>query len=87
MDNIEVAPFAAGIGQILTITGQEFGNGILGEITIPDPDDGGATTFNINGEPLIQPQHFERLDKYRNKVKLSSVGPAGSPFGSGTWES
>ncbi|MCF8248220.1 MAG: T9SS type A sorting domain-containing protein [Saprospiraceae bacterium] len=86
VEGIAVAPFAAGIGQTLTITGQEFGNGILGEITIPDPDDGGATSFNINGGPLIQPQYFESWTNTEIKVKISSVGPTGPPFGSGIWE-
>lgn len=86
VDNIEVAPFADGVGQILTITGQDFGNGILGEITIPNPDDGGDTDFEIFGGPLIQPQYFESWEDDEIKVKLSSLGPGGHPFGSGTWE-
>ncbi len=84
--NIAVAPFADGIGQILTITGQGFGNGILGEITIPNPDDGGATDFDIFGGPLLQPQYFETWTDTEVKVKLSSLGPGGHPFGSGNWE-
>ncbi len=83
---ITVAPFAAGIGQILTIEGEGFGNGILGEITIPNPDDGGDTDFDIFGGPLIQPQYFESWEEDEIKVKLSSLGPGGHPFGSGTWE-
>jgi hypothetical protein len=86
VEGIAVAPFADGIGQILTITGQSFGNGILGEITIPNPDDGGATDFNIFGGPLLQPQYFETWTDTEIKVKLSSLGPGGHPFGSGNWE-
>lgn len=88
--NIEVAPFAAGIGQTLRITGTGFGStGILGAISIPNPDDGGATSVEIAGGPIINSRIFDTWTDDEIILKISSVGldeMNGHPFGSGTWE-
>jgi hypothetical protein len=85
VNSVEVAPFGAGIGQILTINGEDFGNGIGAEIIIPNPDDGGATNFSISG---IDFNYIESWEDDEIKLVVSSLGPNAdnSPFGSGIWE-
>lgn len=85
VNSVEVAPFGAGIGQILTINGEDFGNGIGAEITIPNPDDGGATNFSISG---IDFNYIESWADDEIKLVVSSIGPNAdnSPFASGIWE-
>lgn len=83
----QTSPYAAGIGQVITFTGTDFGNGIGGELTIPNPDDGGASDFSITS---IDFNYIESWTETEIKVKISSRGPVGnpspSPFGSGTWK-
>lgn len=81
IQDVEVAPFAAGKGQIITISGSEFGNGILGQIDIPNPDDGGGTDFSIFGiEHYVVSWQDDEI-----QMKVSSEGPNDHPMGSGTW--
>lgn len=87
VESIDVAPFGAGIGQIITITGDEFGSGIGGQIRIPNPDDGGVTDMAISG---IDFNYIQNWSNDQIQILASSIGPVGGdmapPFGSGTWE-
>ncbi len=85
VDDIEIIPIAAGIGQMITFTGENFGNGIAGAIAIPNPDDGGASSFSVSG---VDFNYIESWSDNEIQLNVSSLGTTSdeSPFGSGLWE-
>lgn len=82
ISSVEMTPFGGGIGQIMTIRGNGFDNGVLGRIFIPDADDGGGSELSILG---IDSKYIEDWTNDSIKIKILSNGPNGHPFGSGLW--
>jgi len=82
--SISSSPTSAGTGQTLTIEGQNFGNGALGEILFPNADDGGRTAISINGldpEVIIRWSPNEIIVRVESNNAFASSGVR--PFGSG----
>lgn len=82
--SISSSPTSAGTGQTLTIEGQNFGNGPLGEILFPNADDGGRTAISINGlDPEVILQWSPTQIIVRVESNNAFAGGNHRPFGSG----
>ncbi len=86
--SIETGPFAGGIGQYITFHGTNFGDGIKGEVIVPNADNAGLTGVLIEGIDYWNNQTFfsnwsdtEVTMNIASKIDGVSTGP----FGSGSW--
>lgn len=92
ISSVETAPFAAGRGQILTIKGTNFGNGISGEVEAPNADNDGNTPFTFAGTDIILDPDLIWNDTMIQVKLLSTNSYTGvgggmheAPMGSGEW--
>lgn len=84
INNIQVQPTSAGTSKKVTISGEGFGQGILGFVFIPDADNGGQTRSGYGFS-----QNYEYIEKWNDStiiVKVSSIGGNNGTMGSGPWQ-
>jgi len=79
--SFEVAPFGAGVQQIMSIKGMCFST--AGELKIPNADDGGASKITIQSTDT---RWIKSWTDTEIRVLVSSLAPGDHPMGSGEWE-
>lgn len=79
--SFDVAPFGAGVQQIMSIRGMCFGDS--GEIRIPNSNDGGKSKITISSTDTRWIRSWTDMEI---RVLVSSLAPGDNPMGSGEWE-
>ena len=79
--SFDVAPFGAGVQQVMSIKGMCFGTS--GELKVPNADDGGASKITILSTDM---RWIKSWTDTEIRVLVSSLAPGDHPMGSGEWE-
>jgi len=79
--SFDVAPFGAGVQQIMSIKGMCFST--AGVLKIPNADDGGASKITIQSTDT---RWIKSWTDTLIRVLVSSIAPGDHPMGSGEWE-